>query len=905
MFGFSKDSNEANEMNVYFHEDHSSKEVREDTVGRKGMSLFKLRDMDVPIPDFFVISPNVYRDFLFSAFDRKLGKLLEKVKDPDVKELEKMILSTDFDDMVRDDLIKAYSRLSGFSNAWVAVRSSVVYPVDSSVSFSGIFGTELSVRGLDQLFAAIKQVYLSVFKERVVLYSRDKNVDVSSLQMAVVIQRMVQPEVSGIAYTVDPVTGDKGSMSIEAVFGLGDVITEGAITPDRYSLEKKHLDIVEKHISPQEWMRIRRPSDKKVGAGDDFQKIQISRSWSHQQKLEDPHLIDVAKVCLIIEHQEKKAQIIEWCWESGNVWILQSKPISDPASEFATQNVAQKPIETDSVYDIAVDIMKEELSERNAAIQRSEQLQPKSEDETPEEPVAPTTEEIAIQQKQIEKIEKKVQQMDERRQAKKDKAVEKKVKDQQKTRAEMGLPISPPASITQFLLSGIGSSVGIVMGKLSVIDGASKISNDIYTKDDILLIKNFNSSLEPFVMQAGGVIMDEGGLTSDVSILCRELNVPAVVGTGLASTLLRDGDYVKIDGNVGSIYKIVRKEDLEPQKKEVEAKSAPVVNENEKTSDLDLEKVAEDTIKASVTPEVQKDATDRYIPTATKVLLLPGQATLSADHKDLNEYVDGISYIDLEAFMLEAGRHPLAFVAEKKFKEYSKQFELILDEYSDNAEGKEVVVALGSATVGQMRGLTKGSSYEDATLDQDLFGAQRLVRSKELLNKELEMIRRVRNVYKSRNVSVAIHAPSNIQAIKEVKKELTSNGLKRTGTFNVYVIIDSTSEIILIDEIVSAGIDGVIVNTPLIARQLQGLSRFDKNAKYDLGTNSLWNIISELLEKLKDSRIKVSVVTDDNVSLVKNCVRSGVNGIIVSPEYAKRMKQFVADEEAKMILSME
>ena len=169
MFGFSKDSNEANEMNVYFHEDHSSKEVREDTVGRKGMSLFKLRDMDVPIPDFFVISPNVYRDFLFSAFDRKLGKLLEKVKDPDVKELEKIILSTDFDDMVRDDLIKAYSRLSGFSNAWVAVRSSVVYPVDSSVSFSGIFGTELSVRGLDQLFAAIKQVYLSVFKERVVL----------------------------------------------------------------------------------------------------------------------------------------------------------------------------------------------------------------------------------------------------------------------------------------------------------------------------------------------------------------------------------------------------------------------------------------------------------------------------------------------------------------------------------------------------------------------------------------------------------------------------------------------------------------------------------------------------------------------------------------------------------------
>ena len=152
--------------------------------------------------------------------------------------------------------------------------------------------------------------------------------------------------------------------------------------------------------------------------------------------------------------------------------------------------------------------MKEELSERNAAIQRSEQLQPKSEDETSEEPVAPTTEEIAIQQKQIEKIEKKVQQMDERRQAKKDKAVEKKVKDQQKTRAEMGLPISPPESITKLLLSGIGSSVGIVMGKLSVIDGASKISNDIYTKDDILLIKNFNSSLEPFVMHAGGVIMD-------------------------------------------------------------------------------------------------------------------------------------------------------------------------------------------------------------------------------------------------------------------------------------------------------------------------------------------------------------------------------------------------------------
>ena len=103
---------------------------------------------------------------------------------------------------------------------------------------------------------SIKRIYASLFTDDVVAYAASKGVNLADVKLAVVVQKMVQAEVSGVAFTIDPITQDPTKLSIEAVFGLGDTIALGELTPDIYLINKKDLNILEKRISPQEWMKI-------------------------------------------------------------------------------------------------------------------------------------------------------------------------------------------------------------------------------------------------------------------------------------------------------------------------------------------------------------------------------------------------------------------------------------------------------------------------------------------------------------------------------------------------------------------------------------------------------------------------------------------------------------------------
>lgn len=921
MFGLTKNRSDKTNQSILFHEDHSIKDVNEALTGRKGESLFYLSSMDVPIPDFFVITPSVYRNFLLLAFDKKLSKLLEKIKDPDIRDLEKIISTTDFPLADKEELVQAYSRLSGFSNAWVAVRSSVVYPQDRSVTFSGIFHTELSVKGVDQLLDAIKKVYLSVFRDRVLLYAREKGVDLTEMQMAVVVQRMVQPEVSGITYTLDPITKDRKRMSIEAVFGLGDVITDGAITPDLYTLQKKDLSFIEKHISPQEWMRIRKPADRKVGTGDPYQKIPITKTWSHQQKIEDNYIRDIAKVSLIVEEKSKHPQLIEWAWESGNVWILQNKVIVEK------EEVAANPIpapELKSVYDIALDIVKDEQQARKQV--ETMNIAEKVLSDQVAESQGFTTEEATIQaatdadltnsepvktdlDEQVESIETRLQQINMNKEIKEEKVKVKQEKKDQARLEKKGLTKGVPTFKMEFLLSGIGVSTGKITGKIVKYEpGKGEIPQ--ITKSDILLLSKFTPETESLIMRSGGVIMDEGGLTSDASILCREIEIPAITGTGLATAILEDGDHVMIDGNVGSIYRYNSKlnEEVKPDTKKV--KEPP---ESSESSQIHLGEVKE---VSNLTPALLKDqkvdSSEPEAPkpkkekprTATKVLMFPRRGSRPSEYLNYNGFLDGICYVDMDGLMIDDGRYPLAYLEEKKFSAYSKQLELLLDSFAELDQDDEVIVSVGSATVGEMKGLVKGKEYESKELDDSVSGVQRLLNNPKLLKKQIEIIKKIRNTYNNRNVSLAIHSPVNKELLSKIKREFSAGGLKRSGSFNIYPVIDSTSELILLDEIISSGIDGVIVNTPLLAMQMQGLSRNQENAKYNIGVNSVWNVLKKVIDDMKHAGVKSFVLAEDNKVLIKNCVNEGVYAVSVYPEDGEELKQYVSEQETKMIMNM-
>ena len=833
---------------VFFFEDYSAKELNENKVGRKGLSLFKLKDMDVPVPEFFVVSSDVFVEHSLKVFKGNKEKLLGKGKNPEAFEIESMMVNEILDKVAQEEILSAYTRLSGFTDAWVSVRSSVVFPNDKDVSFTGIFSTELNVRKYDELLPSIKRIFSSMFSDDVVAYAKRMNIDISDVKMAVVVQKMVQSEVAGIVYTVDPISQEKTKLNIEAVYGLGDVISLGEVTPDTYLLNKKDLSTVEKHIAPQEWMKVRTMKQvKKMNQG--VEKIKISKGWSHKQKLSDKDIQEISKISLVIEDRSGEAQNIEWVLSGGRFWVLQNKPVRFKSLDFEVQSEFVVNVRSNVREEILGFIEKFESKAQmiSSAMTEAKKIVQKNNDE------------------EIKRLEELIVQ----------------------AKKELDVELNKPETKREdFVISGIGASFGTVTGKINIVDGPIVKK---YTKGDILLIKRYSSEMEGMILSSGGIIMETGGLTSDTAILCREFKIPAVVGAATASSLLEDGDIVKLDGNSGTIYKSSKLVD------EIKKELHPIADVYAR-GDVTLKDLSDE--EGDNTSSPPKDFT--LPPTATKIFSLVDQQP-----KELFDFVgnsNGLVYIDLDKIMIEDGRHILQYVEDKKFVDYSKRICNTILEYVNLVKGDEVIISIGSAKVKDFRGLVGGKKNEDESLSSDAFGAIHYANNPELLKRVARIIRKLRNVYKKRNISLAVHAPMNEDVVREIKKLLLSEKLRRMSSFNLYVILDNPSEIILVDEIVNTNLDGVILNTPRVAKQMQGFKVDEKDAKYDLARSSIFKVLDNINSSVKGKTGKVIVIVENSKPLLKYCVQAGVYGVCVSPEDISDARRIVADEEGKIIL---
>lgn len=865
----------AKKEKVFFFEDYSAKDLNENRIGRKGLSLFKLKDMDVPVPEFFVVSSDAFVDLSFNCLENNQKKLIGKGRNPETEEVEAAFLKESLPKETQEEILSAYTRLSGFTDAWVSVRSSVVFPENKQVSFSGVFSTELNVRKFDELQKAIKRVFASMFCDDVVAYASKMGIDIADVKMSVVVQKMVQSEVSGVVFTVDPITQDNTKLSIEAVFGLGDVISLGEITPDSYLLNKKDLTIAEKHISPQEWMKVRTLKASKGKTN--VEKIKISNNWSHRQKLSDKDMTEISKIALIVENKSRQIQNIEWVLSGGRFWILQNKPLYEESSQEVvtplSSDLTRKNIK--ELIQGFVEKYKGESMIVTQAVSDAQRMMKRNSNEA-----AKKLEKLILSAKKESEAEN----------------IETKKED--------------------FVASGIGASFGVSTGKVSVVD---KAVDKKFTKDDILLIKEFSSEMESMIIASGGVIMDTGGLTSDTAILCREVGVPAVVGTKTASKAIESGDWVKIDGNAGTVY-LVEKEKLQPKQEvhpvvqaysEGRVSGVPTQQDDEKEEkskekseskqDSQEQEKKEDKKKSEIDyQEVLPPKDTSLPPSATKVFTMA-----DVEPKKLFEYVGnshGIVYVDLDKILIEDGRHIMAYVEDKKFVDYSNKICEEVLKYIDMAHGDEVVISIGSRKTKDFRELTKGKSYESNSVPDEAYGATHYINNLDMLKRVIKIVRRIRNVYKKRNVSIGLHSPMSGDIMKEFKKQLSGEKLRRSATLNVYAILDSPAEVILADEIVAAQIDGLILNMPRIARQMQGFKFDDTKAKYDLSRNSVFKVLDNIIDVVRDETDRIIVIVENNKPLLKYCVQTGVYGVSVLSEDVVEARKVVSEQESELIL---
>jgi pyruvate,water dikinase len=318
-------------------------------VGGKNASLGEmirtLSKKGIQIPDGFALTTKAYWHFLkFNKIDQKLKEIFEKFDPKSLKSLQdtgkaarSLILKAKFPQDLKKEIILAYKKLSkkyGQKNTDVAVRSSGVAEDQPRMSFAGQFETYLNISGKENLLKAIKKCLASTFNDRVIAYREEKKVEQLKFALSVGIQKMVRSDLAsaGVIFTLDTETGFKNVVLINSIFGVGEMIVKGKITPDEFYVFKPTLrqgfkSIIVKNLGRKTKKYI---FAKKGG----LKEVNVPKKDQFKFSLTDEEVLTLAKWSLIIEdHYSKLAkkwmpQDIEWAkdGETGKLFIVQSRP---------------------------------------------------------------------------------------------------------------------------------------------------------------------------------------------------------------------------------------------------------------------------------------------------------------------------------------------------------------------------------------------------------------------------------------------------------------------------------------------------------------------------------------------------------------------------------------------------
>lgn len=296
--------------------------------GGKAANLGELTSAGFEVPPGFVLTTESYDYFLES---NGLGDLLatvmenldvssdEKVQEASVnirRAFEVGKIPEDLEELI----ISEYEKLGNGSNPLVAVRSSATAEDLPTASFAGQQDTFLNVSNPQSLLESIKRCWSSLFTPRAIAYRVQKGFDHASVKLAVVVQRMISSDRSGIMFTVDP-NSELPHIIIEAGYGLGEALVGGKVTPDTYCVDKFHRKILNKRISNQTWMLVR-------GDSGECMRMEVPSEITKEQKITDKQIYELAEIGNQIEMHYNKPMDIEWCIEKDQIYIVQARPIT-------------------------------------------------------------------------------------------------------------------------------------------------------------------------------------------------------------------------------------------------------------------------------------------------------------------------------------------------------------------------------------------------------------------------------------------------------------------------------------------------------------------------------------------------------------------------------------------------
>ncbi|MFA6391730.1 MAG: PEP/pyruvate-binding domain-containing protein [Patescibacteria group bacterium] len=293
--------------------------------GGKGAQLGEMTKAKLPVPPGFVVLSGTFERFLEETdLDVEIDALLKKVNLSDINSVDRVsnaIRELIHELVVPDDIAKeiqtAFNKLK---TKYVAVRSSATAEDSSVASWAGELETYLFITKAN-LVETVRKCWSSLFTPRAIFYRFEKKLHKTKVSVGVVVQKMINSEISGVTFTAHPVTNDLDQMVIEAGFGQGESIVSGQITPDTYVVDKKNKIILDINISEQKKMIVQNGSKG-------TKTVTVVKSMQEKQKLTGKQIIQLAEVCKRIEKHYNHPQDIEWAMEKNKIYITQSRPIT-------------------------------------------------------------------------------------------------------------------------------------------------------------------------------------------------------------------------------------------------------------------------------------------------------------------------------------------------------------------------------------------------------------------------------------------------------------------------------------------------------------------------------------------------------------------------------------------------
>ena len=769
--------------------------------GSLGEMYNSLSKKGVNIPNGFALTSAAYWHFIKeNNFEKKLKDIFADFNPKSIKSLQeigkksrRLILSGKFPEDLKKEIFKAYKTLEKKygKNCETAVRSSGVAEDSPRDSFAGQFETFLNVKGEEDLLIAIRKCLASSFNDRVITYREEKKLSHFKFALSIGVQMMVRSDLSssGIMFTLDTESGFPNIVLINSIYGLGEMIVKGLITPDEFYVFKPTLAqgyeaIIRKDLGRKTKKYI---YDKKGG----IKEMPVSLKEQEKFSLNDKEILTLAKWGVIIEDYYSKLnkrwmpQDIEWAKDgkTGELFIVQSRP--------------------ETVHAVRSNIYQEY-----------------------------------------------------------------KLKTTKKP-----------------FLTGIAIGNKIGTGKVRVITSVSKLSE--FKKGEVLVTKMTDPDWTSVFPMASAIITDEGSKTCHAAIISRELGVPCIVGARDATKKLKNGQEVTVDCTQGLDGRI---------------------------------------FDGKVSFEIKEYNFKKFPKVKTKIMMNVGAPEIAFSSSFLPN--EGVGLAREEFIIAEKIRiHPLALYHYEKLKRESAkikdksekakidriihQIEKLTIEHKDKkeyfikelAEGiaqigaafypKEVIVRFSDFKTNEYRNLIGGELYEGEEANPMLGfrGACRYIdpQFKPAFLMECEAIKRAREVFGLKNITIMVPFCRTIEEGKASKKLIQESGLlSNSQPPKLYVMCEIPSNVILVEEFLDI-FDGMSIGSNDLTQLALGIDR-DNAVIQKIGDErdeAVKRMIATVIKACKRRKKYVGIcgqAPSDFMDFAKFLVEQGIESMSLNPD---------------------